>query len=758
MGRSGRCIVGLLVAAVGSGLGALPAAAAGSRGSLGPCAEAQALESVGRLNTAEAAYIHELGDPASIPCATAGLKRLGRLDQSCAYANALARDGDRQAAQTAYLQVLAADPSSTCASAGLKSTVPQSTTSIWTTAGAIAKDAGYAIGAILLAWLLVGVAILLWLQVQTRTRWLRDRWPAKLIRRPVFVVQTLSDDATEKLGSSVAGLIRGRVTWRTDRFGLNLVSGQAGVANAFSGLGDVSSEAKAAVAVIAFLTALLPRRRFQLTGQLQPAGAEGVGISLELSQNGDAEALVSLWAASFDLCDADPASAYQNLALAAAAWVDIWMTKGLDGGALLTGDPQSWAFFRSGVDAQRLGNTKRAWALYEQALAADGTNVGAMANLGIMCRRAGRYQDAEDYLNRALPATEDTDKAPHLDPHDNPDWYRIKYQFAALYSNWATETELGPTKDKRAKQAADEAKALAITTLDALTNLAQGGRGQDSAPREYLRGTLRPFLEGTIEPSLLTLVAGTVSPLPARPEASPTERPTRETVSASLAANQIDPWQLISYVEKGTSRPPATLFNLACFYTRAQDFTMASKLLLGAVRETQRQERQSLVNVAMSDPGLKPLLDKRPGIEAKLYEMLDTDPPFPDADELRHHFDRQDRTICHFQSHGWNVTWEVDTKGFDLTASRGSDRLLVRLLGREPAGDTVDAVFGVVEWFRKQHPDVEYVQASMVAPPGDGYPPAAELAAASERGLEVLRDTGSGFESLTEHALAVAYA
>lgn len=223
--------------------------------------------------------------------------------------------------------------------------------------------------------------------------------------------------------------------------------------------------------------------------------------------------------------------------------------------------------------------------------------------------------------------------------------------------------------------------------------------------------------------SLLTLVAGTVSPLPARPAASPTERPTRETVSASLAANQIDPWQLISYVEKGTSRPPATLFNLACFYTRARDFTIASKLLLGAVRETQRQERQSLVNVAMSDPGLKPLLDKRPGIEAKLYEMLDTDPPFADADELRHHFDRQDRTICHFQSHGWNVTWEVRRRVVPQAAS-----------GRRVCA----GVDGGSPWRRL--PAGGRTRRRERAGPGgpEGH--------------------GSGFESLTEHALAVAYA
>ncbi|HUO69773.1 MAG TPA: tetratricopeptide repeat protein [Solirubrobacteraceae bacterium] len=703
---------------------------------------------MGRLGAAEAAYLHALASPAGLPCATAGLKRLERLDQSCAYADTLARDGDRQAAHAAYLQILAVAASSRCASDGLKATAPPSSASIWTTAGNVAKDAAYAIGAILLALLLVSVAILLVLQVQTRTPWLRDRWPAKKIRRPVFVVEPLSDDAADKLGSAVAGLIRGRVTWRTDRFGLNLVSGQAGVATAFSGLGDVSAEAKAAVAVITFLTALLPRRRFELTGQLQPAGAEGVGMSLELSQNGSAEGLISFWAASFDLCGVDAASAYQHLAVAAAAWVDIWMTKALDGGALLTGDPQSWAFFRSGLDAQRLGNNKRAQVLYEQALAADGRNVGAMANLGIIWRRAHRYQDAEEYLKRALPATEADDRAPHLRPRDNPDWYRIKYQFAALYTNWSVETEPGDVQSELADRATEESIALAETTLDALGDLGKGRGGQGSAPRQYLQHTLRPFLEGTIEPSVLVLVAGTVSPLPARPPERPHERPSREAVRASFAAGAIDPWQLISYVEKGTSRPPATLFNLACFYTRAQDFTMAAKRLLGAVRETQRQERHSLVQVALTDPVLRPLREKRPGITAKLYEMLDADAPCTNAPEMARHFDRQDRAIGHFRSHGWDVGWGVDTRGFDLTASKGSERLLVRLGGHEPAGDTIDAVSGAVQCFRETHPEIETVSAAIVVAP-DGDYPTDQLASAHDRGVDVLRDTEIGFEYLT---------
>ena len=472
--------------------------------------------------------------PAAAPAA-------GAAAPSCAYAAALQRDGDRQAAHAAYLQVLAADTGSPCAMLGVRETLAPGA-SLWTTVGNVAKDTATAIGAILLALLLIGVAALLVLQVLTRTPWLRDRWPAKGIRRPAFSVAPLTDTGTDPLGSAVAGLIRGRVTWRTDRFGLNLVSGQAGVASAFSGLGDVSGEAQAAVAVITALTALLPRRRFALTGQLQPAGEEGVGISLELSKNGDAEALTSMWGASFHCAPQSNATAYQQLAVASAAWVDIQMTKALDAGGLLTSDPQSWAFFRSGMDAQRLGDPKRAQVLYEQALAADGTNVGAMANLGIIYRRTRRYADAEDYLNRALVPTEGARMAPYLRPIENPDWFRIKYQLAALYSNWAADSEPGMNREKRARRAADEARTLAETTLDAIDGLANHRRGRRTTSKAYLRNTLQPFLEGTIEPSALTLLAGTVVPLPQRPrEWPPGERPTRADIIASLEADAINP-------------------------------------------------------------------------------------------------------------------------------------------------------------------------------------------------------------------------
>lgn len=495
-------------------------------------------------------------------------------------------------------------------------------TSFWSWLATAAKNAGHALAAVVLVLLVLGIVVLVWLQLQTRIRWLRDRPPARNIRRPSLEVQPLNDDAlTARLGPSVAGLIRGRVTWKTDRFGLNLVSGQGGVASALMGLGDVSAEAKAAVAVINFLTAVLPRRRFTLQGQLQPAGAEGVGISLELSQNGGARALISFWADRLEVNTDRGVRDYQQLAVACAAWVDIWMAKSLNGDALLTGDPQSWAFFRAGVDAQRLGDSERARALYEQALAKDGSNVGAMANLGILARRDGRYEDAEDYLTRARIATETLALAPKIESRYNLDWYRIRYQFAALYTNWATETEADNVSAQRTHDAATHALVVARTALDTSTEISKGRR-RGEPPAEFLRGTLKPFLDGTIVPSALVLVASTVRPFPEPEPSWLDQHPDPDGVRAELDAETINPWLLIAFVEHGDNRPPASLYNLACFYTRTYDLGTAAKRLIAAARETVPAERRALINVASRDPTLEPLRLKRPGIIAKLREMV----------------------------------------------------------------------------------------------------------------------------------------
>jgi tetratricopeptide (TPR) repeat protein len=607
----------------------------------------------------------------------------GEPAASCQYAAALNEAGDREGAHTAYLKVLGANPSSECALAGAQQTA--ASTSVWAWLGDAAENAGKALAALLLAALLVAVLVLLWLQVQTRTPLLRDRAPAKGIRRPTLQIGSIDDAALgEHLGSATAGLIRGRISWRKDRFGVNLVSGQAGVATALSGLGDISGEAKAAVAVINFLTATLPRRRFILTGELQPPGAEGAGVSLELNQEEDYEALITFWATPLDLGKEASADVYQHLAIAAAAWVDHRMASAVGGDDLLTGDPQSWALFRCGLDAQRQGDDDRALLLYEQARVKDGANVGALANLGILCRRRNEYEDAERYLNQALRATEESAVLPKLQKDLNPDWYRIKYQLAALYTNWASDMDPGAERDELSKEAAGRARDGAIEVLKATVKPPSDGIGA-KAPAGYVEKTLTPFLKGTVEPSALVLVACTAAD---SAKTSFKRRPTRAEVLTSLESDSVDPWQLIAYVERGPDHPPNAFFDLACFYTRTGEFADAADRLITAVRDTPISERKALIEVAKNDPTLKSMRDRRPGLIPRLRELFDPGSGLKEEEKaLANEFVLEGHLHDRLEREGWAVSWTKPDSHFTMIAKRDSESLLVEIASANDAYD-----------------------------------------------------------------------
>jgi tetratricopeptide (TPR) repeat protein len=638
--------------------------------------------------------------------------------ESCESAAALNDAGDREGAHAAYLKVLTAKPSSECALAGAKQTA--ASTSVWTWLGDAAVSAGKALAAVVLGALLLTIIVLLWLQLQTRLPGLRDRVPARGIRRPTLQVGTVEDEALgDRLGSATAGLIRGRISWRKDRFGVNLVSGQAGVATALRDIGDISSEAKAAVAVINFLTALLPRRRFVLTGELQPAGTEGAGISLELSQREGYEALITFWAVPLGLGSAASADVYQHLVIAAAAWADHRMAAAVGGDDLLTGDPQSWSFFRCGVDAQRRGMEPRARMLYEQARVMDGDNVGALANLGIICRRRNEYEDAERYLQQALEATENVNVLPKLPGELNPDWYRIKYQLAALYTNWASDTEPEAQKRQRAETAASLATDLATHVLQAIQQPPSSGGIKATVPAKYVEKTLTPFLEGTIEPSLLVLVACTaIGAESDAPRTSFEERPKSDEVLSSLKSASLDPWQLIAYVEKGANHPPNAFFDLACFYTRVRDFDAASDRLMTAARDTPASERKALIEVAKNDPTLETLRARRPGLIPKLQELFDPDVELGTEDKYRaEEFDLEGHIHAWLAGEGWEISWEDLKSHFTMIASNGQESLLIELASANGSIDeqSVTVTIDKLTSRREDHTDGT-IRALLVVP------------------------------------------
>ncbi len=635
----------------------------------------------------------------------------------CVLPEALQIAGDRSAAHAAYLKVLTADPASRCAKLGIEKTDPK--TSFWTSVGQVAENTGKSLALLVLLALVLVALALLWLNFQTRVPWLRDRWPAKKIRRPTLQIANFNDGAlTDRLGPPIAGLIRGKVNWRRkDRYGPNLVSGQAGIASTLESLGDISSETKGAVAVVKLLTATLPRRRFVLGGEIQPAGSQGPGISLELKIEDGYDSLVTFWASPLGLSGVDSPAVYQHLAIVAAAWVDHRTVNAMDGGNLLTADPQSWALFSSGVEWQRQGEYRIARELYEQALISDGDNVGALANLGIIEKYEKNFKEAERLFLRALSPIENPERAPKLASDENPDWYRIKYQLAGLYANWAVATD-EPIELKRSRkaQAADRARDLALTTSQTIEGLS----GQAPAP------ALLQFLEGTIEPDALILAASTI------PESGATERPAtrpqRSEVISTLKAERIDPWILIAFVEHGSNRSSDTSYNLACFYSMQGEFMHATEHLLSAVREVPRSARPALVKGMTLDPTLAPLLQRLPGLLVKLEVEAGDGPEEGDGEEEVACFDLEYEAIQWLESQGWAVDWAAKDAGFTLIGKRDSRSLLALVEQADISQEGVDALIGARERFTQHSSRDGEFETAWIAP-ASKLPPACSDAA-----------------------------
>ena len=649
---------------------------------LAPCAAAHALEKLGRVAGAEAAYLADLGDPATIGCAQQGLARLATIEKyPCASAEALAAVGERTSAHAAFLKTLEAKPASRCAARGAKATT--SSTSVWSWVADATVNAGKVLTLVVVAAFAMVILALLLLHVQTRIPRLRDWPPASWIRRPALQIAAFDDSAlSEHLGQSISGLVRGQVSLRKDRFNVNLVSGQAGVASALSELGGISTETSAAVAVINFLTTRLPRRRFVLGGELQPAGGEGAGLSLELNNQGSYEALITFWAEQLKSGAGPAPLAYQSVAVAAAAWVDHTIANVLGGEKLLTADPQSWAYFRCGLDAQRLGDDKRARSLYKLALIKDGTNVGALANLGIICRTQNEYENADWYLSKALKVAEGSTPGSGLAAEVNPDWYRIKHQLAAVYMNWAADREVVMADQKRVElkqRAISQGKEAAIGALSTLAT--PPARGRPLA--DYLNRTLDPFLEGTFVPSVLGLVACAVYP-GSRSGHEKGIRPTCAEVIETLEvdrADQVDPWLLVRYVEGGDELPPNAQYELSCFYTLSGDFAAAAKWLRRGIRDAPETEQKTLIEVAEKDPTLEALREAQSGMIDKLKREFGEEDDSATVDRSSSDtFDFSSHVQDWFKDGGWSFSWmKGEDPPFKFCVEKDGASLLVEV-------------------------------------------------------------------------------
>lgn len=269
----------------------------------------------------------------------------------------------------------------------------------------VVKFAAVALASIVTGLLAAYAAVLALLHLLVRIPLVNKLWPFSRIRRPTFTIEALDDRALqERIGPAMTGLLRSRISVRKDRFGLDYVSGQNAIADALKPFEDLSGAGKVAIELIRYLSAALPRRRFVLCGELQPPGPSGAGISLAFKRADGYDSMTTLWAAPLEIAEAGTA-VYQRLAIPAAAWADYQVAKALDG-ELLSKSPDSWTFFRAGLEAHRLGEERQARSLYEQALGHDGRNSGALANLGLLERRNRKFRRAEELLDDALAELE----------------------------------------------------------------------------------------------------------------------------------------------------------------------------------------------------------------------------------------------------------------------------------------------------------------------------------------------------------------
>jgi hypothetical protein len=196
----------------------------------------------------------------------------------------------------------------------------------------------------------------------------------------------------------------------------------------------------------------------------------------------------------------------------------------------------------------------------------------------------------------------------------DPDWYRIRYQLAALYLNRATFNEGAARLEKDVQRALEKSKELARTSITAALSIDRTasrrprGVGRRS-PRVQERSELSGFLHSTIIPSALTLLAGVL--FVSRSQNNPALRAASDIhfcfyqdVLDALDKDILDADELVKFVERQPQLAPRVYYNLACYRTLRHELHKAMKRLEQALLRTTITERLALLKIIEKDTTL----------------------------------------------------------------------------------------------------------------------------------------------------------
>lgn len=246
----------------------------------------------------------------------------------------------------------------------------------------------------------------------------------RYILRPRFTVADLDDRALAKditIGPAMSGRIKERLqrfredTQDESRSGYRLHSGRSeqvlidtvqddtGLSNALGKLGDASENGKLLAAMVGALVALLPIRRYTLTGIIEPSSDNVPLATIALQRNGRLLGTVAVGLPP--LKEPPPSAAYLRLCDATAVWAQYHMTTDLADETPNARMAESYAAVRHAMDLDDDGDQPGALAAYDRAIGLDAENWTAHANRIALLAAMGA-PDIEDEILEVMEAME----------------------------------------------------------------------------------------------------------------------------------------------------------------------------------------------------------------------------------------------------------------------------------------------------------------------------------------------------------------
>ncbi|HEX4109305.1 MAG TPA: hypothetical protein VHX88_14305 [Solirubrobacteraceae bacterium] len=494
-----------------------------------------------------------------------------------------------------------------------------------------------------IAFIGLGLAVVVTAYNALRWIWARHRAPTDpwwlehkpwLRPTPTLTVSPFADGAMARpCGAALAALAQARIGGgREAGVHLYLVSGEHAVAD--SEIAQLTAIPQGQiVALVLLLLRSWGRRRLTVSGTLLPVGDQGAAaLSLVLYSDRSAVATGDFWPDEPPTDTLDPADAARVLAVAAAGWIEHHVVDQTPGpraaDVFYSSDARSWALFRAGSELQRMSRPLEAADAYEQALALDEENVGALVDLAHLRRRGGAYRGAEALARRAARLIEARNRGVRSDDED-PDWYRAHIVLATVYAEWARD-ELGDSIAHQVSAYA-QARQVASTALAKVDGLfPPRGAPDPQAP-------LRELLVTTFIPGAVVLVLGPGQASPPPPPLGPLgpqgpaqapaidsgTRALLQGMRAMLDTQTHDSdWRenLLSAIAQLPFINPRVDYNLACFYSQRGQIELAAERLRVGICRTPRLERGSLLAHAKVDPDLRALRRARPALIDQLGE------------------------------------------------------------------------------------------------------------------------------------------